>query len=59
MLLLWIAALVWLRGKQRAERDWAWAWAAAVALSGLNWLAPEMFSLAIVYLHPLVALWFL
>src|SRR5712691_4716707 len=25
----------------------------------LNWLAPEFFSLAIVYLHPLVALWFL
>ena len=59
MLLLWIAALVWLRGKQRSRRDWAWAWAAACALSGLNWLAPEMFSLAIVYLHPLVALWFL
>jgi hypothetical protein len=25
----------------------------------LNWLGPELFSLAIVYLHPLVALWFL
>lgn len=59
MLLLWIAALVWLRGKQRARRDWAWAWAAAFGLSGLNWLAPEIFSLVIVYLHPLVALWFL
>jgi len=59
MLLLWIAALIWLRGKQRSRRDWAWAWAAGCALSGLNWLAPELFSLAIVYLHPLVALWFL
>jgi hypothetical protein len=59
LLLLWIAALVWLRGKQRSRRDWSWAWAVAFGLSGLNWLAPEMFSLAIVYLHPLVALWFL
>lgn len=59
MLLLWIAALAWLRGKQRSQRDWAWVWAAAFGLSSLNWLAPEMFSLAIVYLHPLVALWFL
>jgi hypothetical protein len=63
MLLLWIATLVWLRGRQRSRRtlmnDWAWAWPAAFALCGLNWLAPEMFSLAIVYLHPLVALWFL
>ena len=62
LLLLWIAGLVWLRGRQRARRDWRdwfWAWPAAFALSGLNWLAPELFSLAIVYLHPLVALWFL
>jgi hypothetical protein len=59
LLLLWLAALVWLRGKQHARRDWTWAWVAGFALSGLNWLAPELFSLAIVYLHPLVALWFL
>jgi hypothetical protein len=57
-LLLWIASLVRLRGKQRPARDWFWAWPAAFALSALNWLAPELFSLAIVYLHPLVALWF-
>jgi hypothetical protein len=31
----------------------------ALALCSLNWLAPELFSLAIVYVHPLVALWFL
>jgi hypothetical protein len=58
-LILWIAALVWLRGKQRHTRDWRWVWPVAFALSSLNWLAPELFSVAIVYLHPLVALWFL
>jgi len=59
LLLIWIAALVWLRGRQRSARDWSWALPVALGLCSLNWLAPELFSLAIVYLHPLVALWFL
>jgi hypothetical protein len=30
-----------------------------LALCSLNWLGPDFFSLAIVYVHPLIALWFL
>lgn len=59
LLLLWIGLLVWLRGKHRKRRDWSWAIPAAFGLSALNWLQPEFFSLVIVYLHPLIALWFL
>lgn len=59
LLLLWLATLVWMRGRQRRGRDWAWAWPVAFTLISMNWLAPELFSLALVYLHPLVALWFL
>jgi hypothetical protein len=59
LLLLWIAMLVWLRGKIKPRRDWSWAIPPALGLCALNWLAPEFFSLAIVYLHPLIALWFL
>jgi len=59
LLVLWLAALVWMRGRQSARRDWSWSFAVAFALIGVNWLAPQMFSLALVYLHPLVALWFL
>jgi hypothetical protein len=59
LLLLWIATLVWLRGKQHARRNWSWAWPVAFALAAINWTAPELFSLAIVYVHPLIALWFL
>ncbi|MBC8032069.1 MAG: hypothetical protein H7Z16_18440 [Pyrinomonadaceae bacterium] len=59
LLLLWIGLLVWLRGKHRQRRDWSWAIPVALGLSALNWLQPELFSLAIVYMHPLVALWFL
>ncbi|HEX8421790.1 MAG TPA: hypothetical protein VF634_00165 [Pyrinomonadaceae bacterium] len=59
LLVLWLAALVWMRGRQSARRDWSWSFAAAFALIAVNWLAPHVFSLGLVYLHPLVALWFL
>lgn len=59
LLVLWIASLVWMRGRQRRGRYWGWAWPAAFALNAANWLAPDLFSLGLVYLHPLVALWFL
>lgn len=58
-LIIWVATLVWMRGKQRQRRDWFWAWPVAFAICALNWLGPQLFSLAVVYLHPLVALWFL
>ena len=59
LMILWIGALVLMRGKQKANRDWFWVLPIAFALCAVNWLSPELFSLAIVYVHPLVALWFL
>jgi hypothetical protein len=59
LLLLWLGVLVWMRGKQKLRRDWTWAIPVSFGLISLNWLSPQFFSLAIVYLHPLVALWFL
>ena len=59
LLLLWVGALVILRGKQSSQRDWFWVLPVVFLLCALNWMAPQLFSLAIVYLHPLVALWFL
>ncbi|MFS8084264.1 MAG: hypothetical protein ACMG6H_01405 [Acidobacteriota bacterium] len=59
LLLLWLGALVLMRGRQQSRRDWFWALPVTFFLCALNWLAPDLFSLAIVYLHPLVALWFL
>ncbi len=59
LLLLWLGVLVWMRGKQKLRRDWSWAIPASFGLIALNWLSPQFFSLAIVYLHPLIALWFL
>jgi hypothetical protein len=75
LLLGWLVALIQLRGKQKQTRtpisqpargssraqtsDWTWTIPAALALAALNWFGPEFFSLALVYVHPLIALWFL
>jgi hypothetical protein len=59
LMIFWISGLVLMRGRQKANRDWFWVLPIAFALCSLNWLSPELFSLGIVYAHPLVALWFL
>jgi hypothetical protein len=59
LLLAWLAVLIRLRAKQKRGVDWSWATPVLLALAAFNWLGPEFFSLAIVYAHPLVALWFL
>jgi len=58
-MVLWLSALVLMRARQKSNRDWFWVLPIAFTLCALNWLSPELFSLAIVYAHPLVALWFL
>jgi hypothetical protein len=59
LLLLWLGALVMMRSRQSSRRDWFWTLPVVFLLCALNWLQPQLFSLAIVYIHPLVALWFL
>ena len=59
LFLFWLLLLIWLRGKQKPRANWTWAIPLGLALCSLNWLWPDLFSLAIVYVHPLVALWFL
>jgi hypothetical protein len=59
LMLLWLGTLVLMRSRQSSRRDWFWALPVVFLLCAVNWLAPQLFSLAIVYLHPLVALWFL
>lgn len=59
LLLLWLSALLYVRGRQVKGRDWSWVFAVGFALCALAWLFPLWFSLGLVYLHPLVALWFL
>jgi hypothetical protein len=59
LLLAWVVVLVQLRSRQNPRRDWAWTVPVALALAGLAWLWPPFWALALVYLHPLMALWIL
>ena len=56
---IWLGVLFYLRGKQRPKSDWAWAFPAAFLLAALAWIVPQYWSLALVYIHPFVAMWFL
>ncbi|MSU77825.1 MAG: hypothetical protein EXS16_06985 [Gemmataceae bacterium] len=59
LLALWIASLVHLRSRQNPRRDWLWIWPVTFFLIALTWLTPMLWSLGLVYLHPLIALWIL
>jgi hypothetical protein len=57
--ILWVGLLFYLRGKQRPRSDWSWAFPAAFLLAAAAWIAPQYWSLALVYIHPFIAMWFL
>lgn len=56
---VWIGTLLYLRGRQRPATDWAWAFPAAFLLAAFAWMVPQFWSLALVYVHPFIAMWFL
>lgn len=58
-LILWVGMLVLLRGRQNPRRSWEFALPISLVLVALNWLHPLAWSLLLVYVHPLLALWFL
>jgi hypothetical protein len=58
-LVAWLAALIWMRSRQNPRRNWNWIFPVAMALVALAWLWPQTWDLGLVYLHPLIALWFL
>ena len=59
LLVLWVSTLVHLRSGQNPRRDWPWTWPICFMLIALAWLWPLTWSMGLVYLHPLIALWFL
>jgi hypothetical protein len=56
--IVWIGLLFYLRGKQK-RGDWGWAFPLTLFIAAAAWAAPQYWSLSLVYLHPLVAMWFL
>jgi len=59
LFIIWLGILFYLRGRQRPGSDWSWAFPIVFLLAALAWIIPQYWSLSLVYLHPLIALWFL
>jgi hypothetical protein len=57
--LLWIASLVWMRSRTNPRFDGGWVWPLAFLVIAGVWMQPFAMSVALVYLHPLMALWLL
>lgn len=57
--LFWVAALVWMRSRTNPRFDGGWVWPVACLLSAGVWLEPIALNVALIYLHPLLALWLL
>lgn len=59
LLIGWITLLIHIRSRQGPRRDWSWTVPVAWLLAALTWLNPGLWSLGLVYAHPLVAFWVL
>jgi len=59
LLTVWIILLARLRSRQNPRRDWPFLIPIGFGLIAINWISPLAWSLALVFLHPLVALAFL
>jgi hypothetical protein len=57
--LLWIAVLVWMRSRTNPRFDGGWVWPLALLITAGVWLNPLALPVALIYLHPLMALWLL
>lgn len=58
-LVAWTASLAALRRRLSPTRSWRWLWPCAAVVAAAGWLEPRAWDIALVYAHPLVALWFL
>lgn len=55
----WVLALGLLRRRMSPTRRWPYLVPIALATAAAAWYAPRAWSIALVYAHPLLALWFL
>ncbi|MBA4064703.1 MAG: hypothetical protein C0501_13510 [Isosphaera sp.] len=55
----WVATLTWMRSRTNPRFDGGWVWPLACLVCAGVWLNPLALNVALVYLHPLVALWLL
>ncbi|MBY0512638.1 MAG: hypothetical protein K2P78_01850 [Gemmataceae bacterium] len=53
---VWVAGLVWMRSRTNPRFDGGWVWPTALLILSGVWLSPLTLNVALVYVHPLVAL---
>jgi hypothetical protein len=58
-LVLWLLLLIRMRERQSPRRRWPWMVPLAGLLLLVNWATPFGFGLALVFVHPLMAVWIL
>ena len=56
LLIGWVTMLALWRSRQNPRRDWDWLLPASLLAAALNWSHPCLFSLCLVWLHPVMAL---
>jgi hypothetical protein len=55
----WIASLIWMRSRTNPRFDGGWVWPLACLICAGVWLNPLALNIALVYVHPMMALWLL
>jgi hypothetical protein len=55
----WVIALILYRSQQNPRRNWLWSLPVGLLAIAAIWLWPLYAGLALVYLHPCIAFWFL
>lgn len=55
----WVATLIWMRSRTNPKFDGGWVWPLACLVCAGVWLNPIALNIALVYLHPMMALWLL
>jgi hypothetical protein len=59
LLIGWVVALMYIRSRQTPRFDWTLALPVGLALLAADVLEPQLWGILLVYLHPVLALWFL
>lgn len=59
LLVAWVLLLIQMRSRQNPRRDWSWTIPIGLVLLALTWIEPIVWSLGLVYLHPMMAFWIL
>jgi hypothetical protein len=59
LLIAWVVTLALMRSQQNPRRDWSWTLPVAFAVLSVAWVAPLVWGVCLIALHPVMALWIL